>query len=213
MKYDFISITFSHPEYQTDGNNYRWVYISYKRSQMLHSSPTEIWNESLNEFSLSRTKLVKKGWGIWLNSCIFPWLCWEYSSSNLLIQLCPYRFFGFFLLLVEQSRHKLIFYCNAILHLHQHIFCNVIVCMFHRLHYWELWFIFWVLFCPHLFIIVTSEFFNDVFIYIEIPRPELQLMQTSICYTEANEIKQEQDFCTWYMSSVRMEPKIQPKYN
>lgn len=97
MKYDFISITFLHPEYQTDGNNYRWEYISYTRSQMLHSSPIEIWNESLNEFSLSRTKLMKKGRGIWPNSCIFPWLPWEYCSSNqLLLQLRPHRSFGFF---------------------------------------------------------------------------------------------------------------------
>jgi len=66
MKYDFISITFLHPEYQTDGNNYRWKHISHTRSQMLHSSPTEIWNESLKAFSLSGFKLVKKGRGIWL---------------------------------------------------------------------------------------------------------------------------------------------------
>lgn len=99
MKYDFISITFLHPEYQTDGNNYRWEYISHTRSQMLHSSPIEIWNESLNAFSLSRSKLVKKGRGIWPNSYIFLWLPWEYySSSLLLIQLCPHRSFRFFLL-------------------------------------------------------------------------------------------------------------------
>lgn len=219
MKYDFISITFLHPEYQTDGNNYRWVYISYTRSQMLHSLPIEIWNESLNEFSLSRTKLVKKGKGIWPNSYIFPWLLWEYSSSNLLlIQLCPHRSFCFFLLPMEQSTHKLIFYFNVILHLLQHLFCNTFSCVFHGLYYWELWLIFWVLFCPHLFIIVTSEFFNCVFIYVAIPRPELQLMQTGICCTEANEVKLpniswEQDFCTWYISSLSMEPKIQPKYN
>lgn len=118
MKYDFISITFLHPEYQTDGNNYRWEYISHTRSQMLYSSRIEIWNESLNEFSLSRTKLMKKGRGIWPNSYIFPWLPWEYCSSNqLLLQLCPHRSFGFFLLPMEQSRDKLMFFINAILHL------------------------------------------------------------------------------------------------
>lgn len=104
IKYDFISITFLHPEYQTDGNNYRWECISYTRSQMLHSSPTEIWNEALNEFSLSRTKLVKKSRGIWPKNYIFLWLPWEYCNSNILIiQLCPHRSFGFFLLPMDNQ--------------------------------------------------------------------------------------------------------------
>lgn len=104
MKYDFISITFLNPEYQTDGNNYRWEYISHTRSQMLHSSPIEIWNESLHAFSLSGSKLVKKGRWIWPGSSVFPWLPWRYYNSNLLwIQPCLYRNFGFFLITTKAN--------------------------------------------------------------------------------------------------------------
>lgn len=93
MKYDFISITFLHPEYQTDGNNYRWEDISHTRCQMLRNSPIEIWNKSLNAFSLSRSELVKKGREIWPKSYV---LLWEYYSRKLLlIQLRPYCVFFF----------------------------------------------------------------------------------------------------------------------